>query len=84
MTDGGKRMQVDIRVDDPGAFTMPWNAMQRFALWHPDGTNNRRNGALIESPCAESAELDHFTSGNYGATHAGEIAPVPVAAVSDF
>jgi hypothetical protein len=84
MTEGGKRMQVDIRVEDPGAFTMPWNAVQRFALWHPDGTNNRRDGRLIESPCAESAAFDHFTSGNYGATHAAEVVQVPVAVKSDF
>ena len=84
MTDGGKKMQVDIHVEDPGAFTMPWNAVQRFALWHPTGANNRRDGALFESSCAESAALDHFTSGNYGATHAGEVAPVPIAEKSDF
>ena len=84
MTDGGKRMQIDVHVEDPGAFTMPWNAVQRFALWHPDGTSNRRPGQLVESPCAESAALDHFTTGNYGATHAAEIAPVPVANTPDF
>lgn len=84
MTEGGKRMQVDIHVEDPGAFTMPWNAVQRFALWHPTGANNRRDGTLFESSCSESAALDHFTSGNYGATHSGEVAPVPVATKNDF
>jgi len=85
--EGGKRMRIDVHVEDPGAFTMPWNAVQRFALSHPAGGNSadaKRNGTLYESPCAESAELDHFTTANYGATHAGEIAPVPVALTPDF
>lgn len=87
MTEGGKRLQVDIHVEDPGAFTMPWNAMQRFALWHPkdsDSAAGRSNGTLYESSCAESAAFDHFTAGNYGATHSGDVAPVPIAEKGDF
>ncbi len=30
LIDGGKMMEVMISVDDPGAFTTPWLAMQRF------------------------------------------------------
>jgi hypothetical protein len=30
LIDGGKMMEVMISVDDPGAFTTPWSAMQRF------------------------------------------------------
>jgi hypothetical protein len=30
LTDGGKGIEVRIAVDDPGAFTTPWSAMQRF------------------------------------------------------
>jgi hypothetical protein len=26
LTEGGKTLQVAIRVEDPGAFTMPWSA----------------------------------------------------------
>src|SRR5215469_9228123 len=33
LTNGGKTIQVDIHVEDPGAFTTPWNAVQRFARW---------------------------------------------------
>jgi hypothetical protein len=81
MTDGGKSMRVDIHVEDPGAFTMPWNAVQRFARF--DGSA-RNNGKLVESICAESASLSHFDFGNYGATHTADIAPVPHADKPDF
>jgi len=84
----GKKMQVDIHVEDPGAFTMPWNAVQRFALNHPNPrpsvADNKANGTLYESSCAESAALDHFTSDNYGDKLASTVVPVPVAEKGDF
>jgi hypothetical protein len=30
LTDGGKAVDISIHVEDPGAFTTPWNANQRF------------------------------------------------------
>ena len=88
LIEGGKKMQVDIHVEDPGAFTMPWNAVQRFALSHPNPlasvADAKGNGTLYESSCSESAAFDHFTSGNYGATHAADVVPVPVANRADF
>src|SRR5262249_39077785 len=51
MIDGGKTLEVNVHVEDPGAFTTPWNAIQRY----------RRNeqGPQFESVCAEN-NLDHF------------------------
>jgi hypothetical protein len=84
----GKKMEVDIHVEDPGAFTTPWNAIQRFALNHPNPrpsvADNKANGTLYESSCAESAAFDHFTSDNYGSKLADTVAPVPVADKGDF
>jgi hypothetical protein len=46
MLDGGKTLQASITVDDPGAFTMPWTALQRW---------QRRDGEPItELICAEN------------------------------
>jgi len=88
LIESGKKMQVDIHVEDPAAFTMPWDAVQRFALNHPNPrpsvADSKANGTLYESSCAESAAFDHFTAGNYGATHATDVAPVPVAEKADF
>jgi hypothetical protein len=51
MLDGGKTLQATIRVDDPGAFTTPWSAVQRW---------KRREGeTLIELSCAEN-HTDYF------------------------
>jgi len=42
-----KNLELLIMVDDPGAFTTPWSATQRYDL---------RRRPLTESPCAENNE----------------------------
>ena len=79
LVDGGAKLEVDIHVEDPGAFTMPWNAVQRFARWNTDPLL-----AKGESICAESAAYDYFNTGNYGASHVSELAPIPQANEPDF
>jgi hypothetical protein len=46
MIDGGKTWEVNIRVEDPGAFTAPWYAMQRY--------RRIEDGPLVERVCAEN------------------------------
>jgi hypothetical protein len=43
MVDEGKTLQVSVTVDDPGAFNMPWSAMQRW--------RRLSNTPLIEDLC---------------------------------
>jgi hypothetical protein len=51
LIDDGKMLEVNVHVEDPGAFTTPWNAIQRY----------RRvdRGPLSEVVCAENND-DHF------------------------
>jgi len=79
MTEGGKTLVADIHVEDPGAFTTPWNAVQRFARW--DKSTLFAKG---DSLCAESAAYDYFNTGNYGASHVSDLAPIPQADKPDF
>jgi hypothetical protein len=53
MIDDGKTLEVNVHVEDPGAFTTPWNAIQRY---------RRTNTALTEAVCAENND-DHFHQG---------------------
>jgi hypothetical protein len=46
VTEGGKTLQVTIRVEDPGAFNMPWSARQTY--------HRTRTGAMEETVCAEN------------------------------
>jgi hypothetical protein len=52
--DEGKTLEVLITVEDQGAFTTPWSAVQRFRLV--------QGRPLTESPCAEN-NFDHFNFG---------------------
>jgi hypothetical protein len=66
---GGDALTVAVRVEDPGAFTTPWNAVTRY---RPD----RRDAEvpLHEMVCAENNE-DHFHQG---------LVPIPQADKADF
>ena len=46
LTQGGKTLEVDIRIDDPGVFTMPWSARQVY--------QRTPQGAMTEQVCAEN------------------------------
>ncbi len=54
MIDGGKMLEVSVHVEDPGAFTMPWDAIQRY--------RRTNSGPLSEIVCAENND-DHFHHG---------------------
>jgi hypothetical protein len=64
MIDGGKGMEVAVHVEDPGAYTMPWSAIQRWRRVEPGVAENTiplnpvsssvDAGPLIESVCAEN------------------------------
>jgi len=65
----GDMLEVSVRVEDPGAFTMPWNAVQRYRRDH-----RAAEVPLHEMVCAEN-NGDHFNQGLY---------PIPQADKPDF
>jgi hypothetical protein len=46
IVEGGKALEVDVHVEDPGAFTTPWNAMQHY--------RRVQQGPMREQACAEN------------------------------
>ena len=46
LVDGGRTLQVAVTVDDPGAFTTQWKAIQRFRRFD--------EGGMLETICAEN------------------------------
>ena len=81
LMDAGRTIRVDIHVEDPGAFTTPWNAAQILSRFN--GTAAQK-GTLEESSCAESGSLPQFDYGNYGLSHVKDLVPVPRADTPDF
>jgi hypothetical protein len=46
IVDGGKALEANVHVEDSGAFTMRWNAMQRY--------RRVEQGPMREAVCAEN------------------------------
>jgi hypothetical protein len=46
LIDGGRTIEVNIHVEDPGAFNMPWNAIQRY--------RRTEDSPMPEMVCAEN------------------------------
>jgi len=57
MIDGGRAMEVQVHVEDPGAFTTPWDAVQRYRRIdanHTETDPRVPHGPLEEMVCAEN------------------------------
>ena len=69
LVNSGEELEVKVHVEDPGAFTMPWNAVQRYRR-----EQRAEEVPLHEMVCAENNE-DHFNQG---------LVPIPQADKADF
>jgi hypothetical protein len=64
MVNGGRQLEVEVTVDDPGAFTMPWSAVQRYGRVDFKARSTPEvgqlaadvDGYLVEEVCAETAK----------------------------
>jgi hypothetical protein len=85
LIEGGNVLEVNVHVEDPGAFTMPWDAIQRFRQYEAAVRQvpverltqlaSAPEGPLVEMNCAD----------NPNSYFAGTAAlPIPQALVPDF
>ncbi|HEX5279289.1 MAG TPA: hypothetical protein VFW28_04340 [Micropepsaceae bacterium] len=86
LVDGGRELQIDVHVEDLGAFTTPWNAVQRYRQFELVARNAKQSGVqltalatpddgpLSEAVCADSPISLQFIPG----------ASIPVAKTPDF
>ena len=83
MIDGGQTLEANVHVEDPGAFTMPWDAIQRYRRFEAVASRNVASltqlatpaeGPLTEAICAENP------NSFMGMAHT----PLPQADVPDF
>ena len=84
MLDGGETLELEVYMEDPGAFTTPWTAIQRYS--RTEGIARRTNvanvamlasggeGPLLEAICAENPNT--FTG--------AETRPIAQSAKPDF
>lgn len=64
MTEGGKQLEADLLVDDPGTFYQPWQAMQHYT--------RVRNRPMLEENCSENNDNTFNLPGWVGAPSANK------------
>ena len=77
MIDGGRTLEVQVHVEDPGAFTTPWDAIQRYRRIDANHTEDDARvprGPMEEAVCAEN-NGDILNEG---------IEPIPQSTTPDF
>jgi hypothetical protein len=85
LTEGGKVLEANVHIEDPGAFTMPWNGIQRFRQYEAAVRKvgveripqlaSTPEGPLQEMVCADNP--NSFLPGTGGR-------PIPQTVVPDF
>ena len=83
--ENGAVLEASVHIEDPGAFTTPWNAIQRYRQYEAAVRQvpienlaqlaSGEEGPLIERTCAENP--NSFFPGE-------DVLPIPQAAVPDF
>ena len=84
LTDGGKILEVNVHVEDSGAFTTPWNAIQRFRQYEPVASKaNVASLALLATP-VEGPLIEAVCAENPNSLMGLSALPVPQTTVPDF
>ena len=85
MTNGGKVLEVNLHVEDPGAFTKPWNAMQRYKRVEPSVADVTESNSAISSTSAAGPILESSCAENPNALFGAKDAfPIPQTKAPDF
>jgi hypothetical protein len=84
MIDGGRTLEVNLHVEDPGAFTMPWNAIQRYRRVEPGKAENTAPLSPISSASDAGPMLEASCAENPIALFGSDAPPIPQAAKPDF
>ncbi len=81
MTDGGKKLEVEMTIDDPVAFVKPWKAMHRWDIvtTRPTAEGNVTGTYLEEIRCMDGEMVNPLNQ-----VYAAKLEPLPTAAKADF
>jgi hypothetical protein len=83
MTDGGQILEANVHVEDPGAFTMPWDAIQRYRRFEEVASKNA--GSLIQLATPEEGPLtEAICAENPNSFMGMPHRPLPQASTPDF
>ncbi len=85
LVDGGAVLEANLHVEDPGAFTMPWNGIQRFRKYEAAVRKIGAGRIAQLASVAEGPMQELICTDNTSAFFPGQdVRPVPQAASPDF
>jgi hypothetical protein len=85
LIDGGEVLEANVHVEDAGAFTMPWNAIQRFRRFEAAVAKIPVERLSVLATPAEGPLTEAVCAENPNSFFAGQPAmPIPQAATRDF
>ena len=85
LIDGGETLEVNVHVEDPGAFTMPWDAIQRYRLFEAAVAKIPVERLSVLATPAEGPLTEAICAENPNSFFADQPAmPIPQAAMPDF
>jgi hypothetical protein len=85
LIEGGAVLQADVHVEDPGAFTTPWNAIQRFRQYEAAVRQVPVERLTQLASEAEGPLKEHICAENPNSFFPSVVAlPIPQAAAPDF
>jgi hypothetical protein len=85
LIDGGETLEVNVHVEDPGAFTMPWDAIQRYRLFEAAVAKIPVERLAVLATPAEGPLTEAICAENPNSFFVGQPAmPIPQAVVPDF
>lgn len=85
LTPGGDRLEVRVHVEDPGAFTMPWNAGIHYRRVEPGRAENDVLPPSLVSAATDAGPLMELTCAENPFSYFGnDSPPVPQAERPDF
>ena len=85
LVDGSKTLEANVHVEDPGAFTMPWDAIQRYRRVEPGVADVTEPFNALSSASAAGPILEASCAENPNSLFGAEGAlPIPQADKPDF
>jgi hypothetical protein len=83
LIESGTTLEANVRVEDPGAFTSPWIAIQRFRQYEPLASKNVASLAVLATP-EEGPLIEAVCAENPNALMGLPALPVPQTTMPDF
>jgi hypothetical protein len=85
LIEDGKVLEANIHVEDPGAFTTPWDATQRFRQYYEAARKVPIERLVVPASAPESPLLETICADNPNSFFPGTVSlPLPQAVVPDF